>query len=670
MNITKAIIVFWFLLFSVKGFTQQNVLDLRGKNLDTEILTLQHPWQMVFGEFLSAEEMRQRDSKYFIDIPNDWTGKEYFGRELPATGYASYYLRILVDKAQKDLALNAFVTITNYKLIVNGETLGEIGKTGTNAAEAEPLYTNKIYKLPPHNGALDVVYHVSNFHYRKGGMVKAPLIGKHETLTVSRAKKIAISFILIGSIFFMGLLHLGSNMFRFRSKLAFYFSLVCFLTVLRTLSVNEYLLTEYLNFPFWLSTRIEFISFFLILAFTIKFIYHMFPKVIPVFFIKAPYFLAIGVSVITLFIPIYYSSYLIPIMQLATVTIGLGLLYFIVKESFKGEKELIIALIGFLLLFSVTILEMMVHHSKIMGEMIFATGIFLYLFSHVVIMANRLNNTHKKNKRLGIALQIANSELEEKVIERTIQLDNKNIDLSKNIEELKRIHEEKNGLIHVVAHDLKSPLNTNLGLIQLIKMGNNLSPDQLMFLKNLEKSNNQGVNLINDLLLLYNLDIQKEAEISAVVLPEYLAGIAEKHRGTASLKNIKLETDIEPINELFYTDESLLNRIIDNLISNAIKFSRSESSIYFNAKLTGEILYFEVCDEGIGIAKEEHDKVFKKFQRMQNKPTGNESSTGLGLSIVKELVEILEGKIGFSSKSEMGCTFWVKLPNLKKLEYN
>ncbi|MBK6264101.1 sensor histidine kinase [Marivirga sp. S37H4] len=667
----KLFLKFLFLwgLMTTNVMAQENVLDLRGKDLDTEIHTLQHQWQMVFGEFLSSEEMQSKKVKFYINTLNTWTGKEYDGKKLPATGYATFYLRVLVNENQKNLAINALVTSTNYRLYINNQFLGEIGKVGKNKEEAKPLYTNKIYKIPPHEGVLDIVYHVSNFHYRRGGLVRAPLLGKHDVLTESRAKKIAISFFLIGSIFFMGLFHLGSNLFRHKTKLAFYFSLVCFLTVLRTLSVNEYILTEYLNFPWWLSTRIEFISFFLILAFTIKFIYHMFPAFIPVFFIRAPYYIAIGASILTVFLPLFYSSYFIPFMQLTTILTGLGLLYFIAKESIKGDKEVIVALVGFIMLFGVTVIEIMLHHYRIVADLVFSSGIFLYLFSHVVIMANRLNSTHENVEKLGQALKVANTELEGKVKERTKQLDKQNKALTQSIHQLKRINEEKNGLIHVVAHDLKSPLNTNLGLIQLIKMEGGLTPDQLVFLKNLEKSNKQGVNLIDDLLILYNMESQKEANVSPIELPEYLSEMADKHRGTASLKRIEIKTELTTFSDPFFTDESLLNRILDNLISNAIKFSRSGTSVYLKARLEDEFLSFEVQDEGIGIMEKEHNKVFKKFQKMNNKPTGNESSSGLGLSIVKELVEILNGDIGFKSESGKGSTFWVKLPNLKKNEF-
>jgi magnesium-transporting ATPase (P-type) len=202
---------------------------------------------------------------------------------------------------------------TNYKVFVNGKELGEVGKVGTSAASAEPNYRNVIYNLPPDKDTLDIVVHISNFHYRKGGMSRPPEISNIDLLREDRSQNISLSFFLIGSIFFMGLYHLGSNFFRTRNRMNTYFALVCLFTILRALSVNEYLLIDYLGFPWWLSTRIELTSFYLILAFTVRFIYYLFPQHIPKFFAQIPYYIAISATIITLFTPILYNSNLVPI---------------------------------------------------------------------------------------------------------------------------------------------------------------------------------------------------------------------------------------------------------------------------------------------------------------------------------------------------------------------
>lgn len=646
------------------GFGQRALFDLQSNELNEEIVLLQGEWQIEYGKLLTAEEMLALDSPVYTQIPHSWTGMEFRGKKIPSSGYATYYAKLIVDKNLKDLAINGKVMSTNYRLFVNGEETGEIGKVSTTKETAEPYYQHKIFSLPQHQDTLEVILHISNFHYRKGGMSKAPAIGTDDILSEKRGKNVSLSFFLIGSIFFMGLYHIGSNLFRTRNKMNTYFALVCLFTILRTLSVNEYLLIEYLGFPWWLSTKIELASFFLVLAFTVRFIYHLFPQYIPKFFAHIPYYIGISATIITVFVPLIYSSNLVPIMQVVTVLTGSGMLYFLVKASLKGNKEAMIALFGFLLLYGVTIIEILIHQTQIVGEMIFALGIFFYLFSHVIILANRQNQTYVRNQDLSLALKQSNERLEKTVNERTKELNERNLELLQNNAELKRIHDEKNGLIHILAHDLKSPLNNNKGLIQLVKMPNNLSEDQKDYLNKLEKSNEQGVQLIEDLLQLYKIESEQSADVKAINIRSFFEDLVLKHEDNAKLKGIKIQRKITAIGNDYHTDPGKLQRIMDNLISNALKFSFEKTTVFITIEQDENQLQIEVKDEGMGILKEEQPKIFQKFQKMSNKPTAGESTSGLGLSIVKTLVEQLKGTIEFESEPRIGTSFRIVLKDL------
>lgn len=665
----KQTIPFLIIFFTITSISygQQSIFNFQDQNLNEEIVLLQGEWQIEYGQLLTAEEMQAIDSPVYAEIPHTWTGMEFRGEKLPSTGYATYYTKIVIDKNSNDLSINGKVQSTNYKLFVNGKDIGEVGKLGTSSETAEPDYRNKIFEIPTDQDTLEIIMQISNFHYRKGGMSRPPEVAEKELLIEDRGKNISLSFFLIGSIFFMGLYHLGSNFFRTRNKMNTYFALVCLFTILRSLSVNEYLLIDYLNFPWWLSTRIELTSFYLIFAFTIRFIYYLFPEYIPKFFANIPYYIGISATIITLFTPIVYNSNLVPIMQIVTVVTGTAILYYIFKASLNGNKEVIIALIGFILLFAVTVIEILIHQSQIVGDLVFALGIFFYLFSHVIILANRQNQTYIRNQDLSLALQQANQRLEQTVQERTKELNERNKELVQNNQELKEIHDEKNGLIHVLAHDLKSPLNNNKGLIKLIKMADNVSDQQKDFLNKLEKSNQQGVQLIEDLLQLYRMESQQKAEVDEINIQSYFNELIKKHEDAAKLKSIKIEREIIKDTKRFNTDTDKLQRIMDNLISNALKFSYEDSTIYIKAVQKGNQLQIEVKDQGMGILKEEQSKIFQKFQKMSNKPTAGESSSGLGLSIVKTLVEQLKGTIEFESAPRKGTSFRVELPDLIKI---
>ncbi len=128
-------------------------------------------------------------------------------------------------------------------------------------------------------------------------------------------------------------------------------------------------------------------------------------------------------------------------------------------------------------------------------------------------------------------------------------------------------------------------------------------------------------------------------------------------------RNKGIQLTITAPNETIQTDRDALTRILENLISNAIKFSPAGTDILIEASLTPTHTTIVIADQGPGIPEEELPLLFQKFQKLSNKPTGVEGSTGLGLSIVKELVNLLKGSITVTSYVNQGTTFTIRIPN-------
>jgi signal transduction histidine kinase len=130
----------------------------------------------------------------------------------------------------------------------------------------------------------------------------------------------------------------------------------------------------------------------------------------------------------------------------------------------------------------------------------------------------------------------------------------------------------------------------------------------------------------------------------------------------ASKKNIEVGVQCEG-NLLITSDKLCLSRIVDNLLSNALKFSSSGKKIGVRAStLQGNHLKIEVQDEAPGFSPEEASKLFQKFQKLSARPTAGESSTGLGLYVAKSMAEKIHGKITCVTKEKVGSTFSVELP--------
>lgn len=247
-----------------------------------------------------------------------------------------------------------------------------------------------------------------------------------------------------------------------------------------------------------------------------------------------------------------------------------------------------------------------------------------------------------------------NTQLEQKVAERTKELAKKN-------EELQEMNEEKDNLMGVVAHDLKSPLNQIRGIMEVLDLLGNLNSEQRNFLNIAHQIIANGENLIRDILDINAFEHQ-ESKLALVEtkLNEVVLVTVENFKQEAQKKDIEIlfEYDKEIA---FQTDRRFIERILNNLLSNAIKFSPRDRKIYVKTwEIEGKV-HFYVKDEGQGMTDDDKSKLFKKFQKLSARPTAGENSTGLGLSIIKALVDKLQGEIKVESKVGIGTTFEIIL---------
>jgi len=278
----------------------------------------------------------------------------------------------------------------------------------------------------------------------------------------------------------------------------------------------------------------------------------------------------------------------------------------------------------------------------------------------------------QRNQQLIGALQQAKAELEQRVEERTVEVRRQNEEIAQQKEELTLHYEllveamrEKNGIIGIVAHDLQAPLRRISGLIELIKMVSEQA-EQAEYYNLLQKEISQGVRLVQNILFAEKLEEQTdELVLEAIDLGQVIWTIVQKYEGLAAQKGltIQLENVTAPIFASASAD--YFTRVLDNLVSNAVKFSPSNRGGHIFVRLAkhnGQQARIQVQDQGPGFSDDDKKKIFKRFQKLSAQPTGGEPSTGLGLSIVKTLVDKMNGELMVESTVNAGATFTVILP--------
>lgn len=261
-------------------------------------------------------------------------------------------------------------------------------------------------------------------------------------------------------------------------------------------------------------------------------------------------------------------------------------------------------------------------------------------------------------------LQKLNNELEEKVKQRTAELYEANRDLTKALEKEREINELKSRIVLNVSHGFKTPLTSILSSAQLLQVyAERDHPFKQKIAKHgtkIENSVRTLNNLLTSVLFFGKADENKmkyrpKKMFVGAFVKELIAGIK------AGIDNdVKVNVELGDLPKTITSDSELLYQIFDNLLSNATKYSKEGQEVLFKLELQDKLLVGTVIDNGIGIPKSEQSQLFDRFFRAKN--VGIVEGSGLGLSIVKKCVEVMNGEIDFRSEPNKETVFTVKIP--------
>jgi len=271
------------------------------------------------------------------------------------------------------------------------------------------------------------------------------------------------------------------------------------------------------------------------------------------------------------------------------------------------------------------------------------------------------------NVTLYEQLERANLRLEEKVQKRTSQLLAAKERLENQSERLKRANAFKGEVLGTVAHDLKNPLGVILGraeiLMELLSDGRLPKKQAGDQIEHIRQSARRLTAMVEELIADARADaVDISVRAYRLDLGVLVTEVSEHNRKLAAAKDQTLDVDVSP--DLWvYGDTERLREAVDNLISNAVKYSPLGGRIGVALTRENGEARIRVTDEGPGLSPEDEDRVFGRFQRLSAKPTGGESSTGLGLSIAKRIIDLHNGRIFVESRGPSGgAVFAIALP--------
>lgn len=239
--------------------------------------------------------------------------------------------------------------------------------------------------------------------------------------------------------------------------------------------------------------------------------------------------------------------------------------------------------------------------------------------------------------------------------------------LCQDVTQRVRLEQMKNEFISVVSHELRTPLTSILGSLGLLLGGTAgaITGESRNLLQIANQNSQRLLNIVNDILDIERIETgQLEYNLQTIPVMPLIERTIENNNSYAMKYDVRLAIGQGLEQGYLSADENRIMQVLDNLVSNAIKFSPKGQEVQISATRHGDMIRIAVSDHGPGIPKDFHSQLFSKFSQLDASNTRGVGGTGLGLSIAKGIVEHHHGRIGFSTHVGKGTTFYFELPEL------
>ncbi len=239
-----------------------------------------------------------------------------------------------------------------------------------------------------------------------------------------------------------------------------------------------------------------------------------------------------------------------------------------------------------------------------------------------------------------------------------IELERRNHELQQSNDELRRLQELRDNLVHMIVHDLNSPLGVIMGYVGLFE-SEELTPDGTVYRSKIGESCQRLMGMVRSLLDISKMEAgQLTLHMTESDLTALAREVLTAHEPLRQTRHFKIEAPELPL--LVSIDRDLIARVLQNLVGNALKYAPDGSTVQIRLEGTEALVRVSVIDSGRGIPPEYHERIFEKFGQVQKK--GPRVGTGLGLTFCRLAVEAHDGRIRVNSEVGKGSTFWFEIP--------
>jgi signal transduction histidine kinase/ActR/RegA family two-component response regulator len=631
MSLRGILNFFAFLLFCQGAFAspgestqyphaQQGVLDLRTQNF-SEVIPLTGEWQFFWKRLLDPQAPFSKRGQV-AEVPGKWNDLSQHGKKLPAFGYATYRLRILLPPKTGALRIEVPDVYTSYSLFINGKLACSNGRVSTRATDFVPYWERKFVYIPPGSDTLDLTLQIANFAHRKGGSYKPLRIGKNSMVSLQSRRSEAIDLLLTGAFLMGGFFFLGLYLLGSRDKAILFFSLFSIIYSYRIIGVDNYVLHTILpDISWYVTVRLEYVTFFSGMGLFALYTFYLFNRDINKRFLITVTAICFALAMLTIATPaIFFTRLIDPFLGL--MLICMVYLPFVYIRAYKNKRPgaiySLLSAFALILIFGLALIQ----YWRLLPPFP------LLKFSGYIIVLSH---------RVSFALTKARLEAEQGL-------------------------KAKSEFLSTMSHEIRTPLNSVIGMSHLL-LKSDPRQDQIEQLDVMLFSANNLLAIVNDILDFNKIEAGKisfeniEMDIAAIAR-NIIKGLQLSAQDRAIELRLKIDENLQG---KVMGDPTRMFQVISNLVHNAVKFTRKgyvELSIEVEEQSADTLkVKVQVKDSGIGISRQNQKLIFERFTQADSSTSRGFGGTGLGLAICKRILELQNSELKLQSQEGVGSTF-------------
>jgi len=611
---------------------EKGVLDLREVEMDVNsIYSLSGEWEFYWERLLAPDNYpgeKEKGSGILVSVPSFWNSYEIEGRQLPAMGYGTYALMIILpEDYHNGTCFDIPVFDVAYNFFINDKLVRKNGTVGTSRNTEEPWYDPGRYCLIPEGDTIQLLVQVSNYHHRRGGFWKPVLVGGPTAIITKTENRSMFSYSTMGTLFFCIIFFSIFWLYARQNTLMILFAITALGILIRSVNTGLHFSNSVVDTPWAWQIRMEYFGTYLAYLFGMFFLHKMFYRKYMKHILRANTALSILLIITVFVMPPRLFAYGMLIFQ---PLILLFLAHYIVL-SFAGTIR-----------------------GKLMDTIFFVSlGLFIYTLVNDIMLANS-GKAMSSNYLTQLSFQIFILAMSVLIIIQWVNNYNTRLHLESSLR-------FKNKVLSVIAHDLKNPVASVAQFVDLLTAKPELAGNKDI-LNSLHESSQAAVTLLDNLLF-WGRSQSDELKVSPheLDLEQLVSEVKSLYMHMALQKRVKLTSSVLPGTHI-YADKDLVNIIIRNLVSNALKFTPAMGSVSIMARTEGDIVVASVTDTGIGIEAEILEQFQNEGQLSSTLGTDKEIGTGLGLQLVSDLLTKSHGTLKVESSPEKGTKFIFTLP--------